>query len=243
MPSIARAQTGYPMLMSWKPVAVQVGQTSEVEFNSRYSMFGAYQVLVSGSGVTGEVIHPEKKPNEKPELTKMKVKFTVDTVALPGVRDVKIATPQGVSTVGQLVVVSDPVIYEAAKNDERSQAQLITLPATVCGVIERNEDVDFFKFNVEAGTTLHFHVRCGRLQDRIHDLQNHADPLLTIRNSNGSTIAASDNYFFGDPFLAHKFEQAGEYFMELRDVRYEGNVNWEYAVEISARPFTLWVPA
>ena len=233
----ANAQTGYPMLMSLKPVAAQVGQTSEVEFNSRYSMFGAYQVLVSGTGVTGEVLHPEKKEGMKPELTKMKVKFNVDAAAMPGVRDVKIATPQGVSTVGQLVIVRDPVISEAAKNDELSQAQEIALPATVCGLIEKAEDVDFFKFKVEAGTELHFHVRCSRLQDRIHDLQNHADPLMTIRNSTGSTIASSDNYFFGDPFLSHKFVQAGEYFLELRDVRYEGNLYWEYAVEISQRPF------
>ena len=82
----ARAQTGYPMVMSLKPVALQVGQSAEVEFQSRYSMFGAYQVLVSGSGVTGEVLHPEKKPGEKPELLKMKVKLTVETVATPGVR-------------------------------------------------------------------------------------------------------------------------------------------------------------
>lgn len=231
------AQTGYPMVMSLKPVAVQVGQAAEVEFNSRYSMFGAYQVLVSGTGVTGEVLHPEKKEGMKPELTKMKVKFNVDAAAMPGVRDVKIATPQGVSTVGQLVVVRDPVIAEAAKNDELAQAQEIALPATVCGVIEKAEDVDFYKFKVEAGTELHFHVRCSRLQDRIHDLQNHADPLMTIRNSNGSTIASSDNYFFGDPFLSHKFVQAGDYFLELRDVRYEGNQYWEYAVEISPRPF------
>ncbi len=233
----ARAQTGYPMVMSLKPVAVQIGQSAEVEFQSRYSMFGAYQVLVSGSGVTGEVLHPEKKPGEKPELLKMKVKLTVDTVALPGVRDVKIATPQGVSTVGQLVLVRDPVVVEAAKNDELAQAQEVALPVVVCGCIEKAEDVDFFKFKVEAGTSLNFHVRCQRLQDRIHDLQNHADPLITIRNSTGSTVAASDNFFFGDPFLVHRFEHAGEYFLEIRDVRFEGNPYWEYAVEISSRPF------
>jgi hypothetical protein len=236
-PAFAFAQTGYPMVMSLKPTAVQAGGSGEVEFQTRYSMLGAYQILVSGTGVSGEVLHPEVKEGEKPSLTKMKVKFTADADAMPGVRDVKMATPTGVSTVGQLVVVSDPVIYESGKNNTRETANEVTLPATVCGIFEANEDVDYFKFKVEAGQELNFHVRCSRLQDRIHDLQRHADALLTIRNSNGSTVVASDNHFYGDPFISHRFEREGEYFIEIRDVRYHGNVYWEYSIEITDRPF------
>ena len=237
LPLTASAQTGYPMVMSLKPVAVQVGQAAEVEFNTRYSMLGTYRVLVSGDGVTGEAVPPEVKEGEKPNITKMKVKFTVAADALPGVRDVRLATPQGASTIGQLVIVRDPVTYESGDNSSRDKANEVSLPATVCGVIEKNEDVDFFKFSVEAGANLSFHCRCARLQDRIHDLQRHADPMITIRNAMGGTVAASDNHFFGDPFLSVNFERAGEYFLEIRDVRYHGNAYWEYAVEVSDRPF------
>jgi hypothetical protein len=170
LPQLVAAQTGYPMVMSLKPTAVQVGTASEIEFHTRYSMFGAYQVLVSGEGVSGEVLHPEKKEGETPSLITMKVRFTVDASALPGVRDVKIATPQGISTVGQLAIVLDPVVYETAKNNTRAEATELPIPATACGVIEANEDVDYFKFSVEADTELNFHVRCARLQDRIHDM-------------------------------------------------------------------------
>ena len=237
-PASLVAQTGYPMVMSLKPVAVQAGASGEVEFNTRYSMFGADQVLVSGTGVSGEVMHPEVKEGEKPpSLTKLKVNFTVDADAMPGVRDVKMSTPQGVSTVGQLVVVRDPVIYESGDNNTRDKANEVTLPATICGLVEQNEDVDYFKFTVEAGARLNFHCRCARLQDRIHDLQRHADPMITIRNAMGGTVAASDNYFFGDPFLAVTFERAGDYYLEIRDVRYHGNTYWEYSVEVTNRPF------
>jgi hypothetical protein len=237
-PQLATAQTGYPMVMSLKPTSLQVGTSAEIEFQTRYSMFGAYQVLVGGDGVSGEVLHPEKKKDAKtPNLTKMKVRFTADATTLPGVRDVKIATPQGISTVGQLVIVRDPVVYESADNNTRDKASDLPLPATACGVIEANEDVDFFKFTVEAGAQLNFHVRCSRLQDRIHDMQRHADPMLTIRNAMGGTVAASDNYFFGDPFLSVNFERAGDYFLEIRDVRYHGNTYWEYSVEVTNRPF------
>src|SRR5687768_919038 len=72
--SSAHAQTSYPMLMSLKPAAAQIGQTSTHTVNSRYSLLGSYQVLVSGSGVTGEVIPPDIKPEElakKPNLTSL----------------------------------------------------------------------------------------------------------------------------------------------------------------------------
>ncbi len=237
---IAVGQTSYPMLMSLKPVAAQQGQTSEHTINSRYSMFGADQVLVSGTGVTGEIVHPEVKEGDKdktPNLQTMKIKFTVAPDALPGVRDFRIATPRGVSTLGQLVITRDPVVAESAPNDDAGQAHPFAVPATVCGTIEKAEDVDFFKFHAPAGAKLNFNVRCMRLQDRIHDLQQHADPILTIRTAAGVTVASSDNYFYGDPFISHEFDLEGDYLLEIRDVRYQGNAYWEYSIDVSDQPF------
>jgi hypothetical protein len=234
------AQTAYPMLMSVKPVAVQVGTSAEVTVNSRYNLVGGYQVLIGGDGVSGEVVPPEMKPDEsakKSTLEKLKVKITAATDALPGVRDLRIATPQGVSTVGQLVIVRDPVLVESGNNDTPKTAQDIRLPAAVCGTIEKNEDVDYFKFHAEAGEAIAFHVRCARLEDRIHDLQTHADPILTLRNAMGGTLVTSDNNeYYADPALGFRFEQAGEYLLEVRDVRYQGNQYWEYCIEINSRP-------
>ena len=130
------AQTAYPMLMSLRPVAVQVGTTAEATVSSRYTMAGAYQVLISGQGVKAEVVPAEKKPDDAAKKTateKIKIKLTAAADAMPGVRDVRIATPQGISTVGQLVIVRDPVIAEGSSNDTPAKAQPITLPAAVCG--------------------------------------------------------------------------------------------------------------
>ncbi|MBM80582.1 MAG: hypothetical protein CMJ78_08320, partial [Planctomycetaceae bacterium] len=234
----AIAQTGYPMLMSVKPVAAQTGQTSEVAVSSRYSMYGAYKVWVSGSGVRAEVVPHAVKEGEKiPSLTNLKLKFIVDKDALPGVRDYRIATPNGASTTGQIVIVSDPVRTEKEGNNSLETATEIELPATICGGIETNEDVDLFKFKITEPTSLSFHVRSMRLQDRLHDFQRHVDPIITVKNSSGSTLAANDNYFFGDPYLTYKFDRPGEYYLEVRDVRYHGNQYWQYSIEVSNRPF------
>ena len=233
------AQTSYPMLMSIEPVAVQVGQASEVEVSSRYSMHGSTTVFVSGDGVSAEVITDMTVPPDKepPNLQKIKLRVTVSADAKLGVRDLRLLTPRGTSTLGQLVVVRDPVIYESAKNNTSAEALEVSLPATICGRIERAEDVDFFRFTGTAGTKLVFHVRCMRLQDRIHDLQQHADPLIALRNASGTTIAVADNHFAADPLLSVELPQDGEYFLEVRDVRYQGNQYWQYAIEVNDRPF------
>ncbi len=251
----AGAQTSFPMLMSIEPVAVQQGTTTEVTVKSRYDLRGTYQVLLSGSGVTAEVVVPDDeksadektaksgdtdkdKPKEKlKELTALKIRITVDKDALPGVRDLRLATPLGSSTLGQWVVVRDPVISETKNNDTPEKAQPVTLPATLCGVIEKAEDIDCFKFKVEKPGRFTFHMRSGRLEDRIHDLQTHCDPILTLKNASGTVVAEVDNYFFADPLLTYDFQRPGEYLLEVRDVRYQGNAYWVYSVEISDCPF------
>jgi hypothetical protein len=238
------AQTAYPMLMSVKPIALQAGTTAEALVQSRYTMFGAYQVLVSGEGVAGEVVPPEVQqdndPAKKPLVDKLKIQLAAAAGALPGVRDIRIATPQGISTVGQVVIVRDPVVQESKANNTPGEAQPIELPAAVCGAIEKAEDIDYFRFRAQAGQKLVFQMRCARLQDRIHDLQTHADPIITLRDASGGTLATADNHiYYADPVLTHRFEKAGEYLLEIRDVRYQGNAYWEYCLEISSRPLAV----
>lgn len=238
--SPARGDTFYPMLMSIDPVAVQTGASIECTVHARYNLTGTYQVFVSGTGVTGEPV--AAKPGTKSDPTKTTIRLKADADALPGVRDVRLATPQGVSTVGQIVIVRDPIVREVAgDNDTMKTAQPITLPASVCGTIEKAEDVDYYKFTVAANTALTFHVWSQRLQNRIHDLQEHADPIITVKNSSGTVLAANDNFFAGDPLLHYKFAQAGDYYLEIRDARYSGNRYWTYCIEIHDRPFLATV--
>jgi hypothetical protein len=257
----AKELEAYPMLMDVAPLAVQAGQTAELLVHARYTMEGVYQVLVSGSGVTAEAVAPEEpaaakaapakppaggKPAAKavpakpllppPALTELKIRFHAAVGALPGVRDFRIATPHGVSTLGQIVVARDPVVREAEPNNTQATASPVKLPATICGSVGQAEDVDFYKFHAAKGSELTFHVRSARCEDRIHDLQQHIDPILTLRNGSGTVLAMSDNYFYADPLLYYRFATEGDYYLEIRDVRYAGNRYWQYAVEVNDRP-------
>ena len=42
-------------------------------------------------------------------------------------------------------------------------------------------------------------VSSQRLQNRLHDMQSRVDPLLTLRDARGATVASADNALAGDP--------------------------------------------
>ncbi len=240
----AQTNNSYPMLMSLKPTAAIIGQTSEHELSARYNLAGGNGVIVSGIGVRGEVVpleteKPEDKDRNDVANSKCKLKITCDPDALPGIRDFRVWTPHGVSTVGQLVIAREPLVSEIIDNDTPEKAQSVALPATICGTIEKGEDLDFYKIRIDQSGAWTFHMTSQRLQNRLHDMQTRVDPMITLRSLSGSTIASSDNSFAGDPLMHVQIDAPGEYLLEVRDVRYQGNADWTYAVECSARPFVL----
>ena len=244
--SIATAlgQTSYPMVTGVSPLAARIGDMTECEVSAQHNLAGAYRVFVSGTGVTGEVVPPEVKEvtppaTPPPAIPKIKVRFIVAADASPGVRSFRLATPRGASTVGNLVLTREPVLRESAENNSLATAQAVTLPAAICGAIESAEDVDLYKFTVAADACWTFHVRCQRCENQIHDLQTHCDPILSLKDAQGATLAFNDNFLHGDPLLFHSFAAAGEYFLEIRDVRYQGNADWQYLVEATDAPFVV----
>src|SRR6516225_11336205 len=184
--SYARAQTSYPMITHATPVAVQRGKTAEVTVEGQMNFQGVYKALFEGTGITAEVVTPPSaKAPESAVVRSVKLKLTVTADAALGIREYRVASSLGLSSIGQLLVVDDPVVMESGVNNTLEQANPIPVPSVVCGRIEAVEDVDTFKFHAEAGQTITFDVYCARLQDKIHDLQKHADPLLTLYDGDG----------------------------------------------------------
>jgi co-chaperonin GroES (HSP10) len=235
----APAQTSYPMITHTVPAAVQRGKTAEVVVNGQMNFFGAYKVLFEGTGLSAEVVpgpRPSANPPQKPQVRSVTLKVTAAPDTALGVREFRIATALGVSSVGQLVVVDDPVVQEKGNNNTRAAANPIPVPSAVCGTIEAAEDVDFFKFHAEAGQTLTFEVLCARIQDKIHDLQKHADPLLTLFDAEGRELAANDDFYFADPLLRFTVPKTGDYFLQVRDSKYDGDPRWAYVLLATNRP-------
>jgi hypothetical protein len=244
LPLAASAQTSFPMLNSVFPCGLERGKSVELTLSGLHNYHGAYRVLVQGTGVTAEVVPPaggwpaaDAKTGVVPTLNEVKLKVTAAPDAALGIREFRVATPRGVSTVGQLVIGDEPEALEKEPNNEQPQAQEVSVPATINGRIQQGEDVDLYRFKAAAGETITFSVICSRLEDKTHDLQEHADPMISVRDLSGRELAANDDYYRADPLLSHKFEKAGEYLVLIRDVRYTGNPHWVYRLNITKRPF------
>jgi len=246
----ALGQTSYPMISRIEPTAVQRGKSVEITVAGAGDFSGASAVLVEGRGLSGEPIATPKPEAAEPKAKgkgggngSTRIKLTAAADAAPGVREVRVATPQGVSTTALIVVADDPVVTEAddKANSTPKGAQTLALPVVVSGKIGAVEDVDHFDFEVAAGQTVAFSIWGNRLQNKIHDLQTHLDPILILRDDRGRELATDDNHDFADPLLIHTFDRAGRYVVEVRDSNYGGNANWTYVLQATSRPFVTAV--
>lgn len=254
LPGLCRAQTSFPMICAADPLAVQRGKSTDVMVHAGGdgggNLYGAYKVLFSGSGITGTVIPPDKgwpakdpkKPWSLPTVADVKVRVTVAPDAALGVREFRMATERhGVSTVGQLIVTDSPETPEVEPNTDEQHAQPLPVPGCVDGVIRQDQDIDWYKLQAPAGKMLVFTIYCARAENKIHDLQQHADPVLTLCEPGDKEIAQNDDYYGADSLLAYTFQKAGTYYLKVRDVNYQGNPFWAYHLTVSDRPYVTGV--
>ena len=124
------------------------------------------------------------------------------------------------------LVTEGIVILENNPNNTPPQAQAVALPVVLAGKLEAVEDLDYYKFESKEGETLTFEMVCARLQDKIHDLQKHAKPMLSLFDDQGRELAANDTFFFADPLLSYTIPKAGSYFLQVRESTYDGDARW-----------------
>ncbi len=247
------AQTVFPMIGSAFPLGVQRGKTTEVTVaaggQGGTNLYGAYKVIFSGEGVKAEIVPPDKgwpakdpkKPWDLPGVGEVKMRVTVAPDAPLGVREFRLATPRhGISSVGQLLIAdSGTEINEVEPNNDAEHAQAVTLPCCINGRIQQAEDIDCYKFKAAAGQEVVFTILCARAEDKIHDLQEHADPILTLTDTAGKTLAENDDYYRADSMLHYRFAATGDYILRVRDVSYKGNPYWVYHLTMATGPYVI----
>ncbi|MGF1582124.1 MAG: pre-peptidase [Gemmataceae bacterium] len=229
------AQTSFPMITHTDPVAVQRGQTTTITVQGRMNFVDTYHALFDGEGIVGEIEKPKPTTSKRPVI-RVKVKVKVSPDAKLGPREFRLVSKIGVSSLGQIVVVDDPVVPEARKNNTKPDAQSIKLPLVLTGRLEVDEDVDYFKFTAQAGEHLTFEMFCARLQDKIHDLQQHAKPMLVLYDDEGRELASNDHFYFADPLLSYTTKKSGTFYLQVRESTYEGDARWVYAIQATNEP-------
>ncbi|MDA1231183.1 MAG: hypothetical protein O2856_10450, partial [Planctomycetota bacterium] len=229
-PQTAFAKIGFRQLITVHPVAVQRGTEQEVKLRSNFTLDNTYATFFDRPGIT--MTYAETQPIEAPRTsrnavgTPFRFNVSVPENQPTGVYELRVATRQAVSSISHLLVTDFPVVVETPDaNDQSDMAQAVPLPSAICGVCERDEDVDCFRFSGVSGQRITAQVYAQRVSECIHTMVvvhpiYHMNPILTLVGPSGQIVAENDNYFGGDSFLNCELPENGEYVIKIRDVRY-----------------------
>lgn len=155
---------------------------------------------------------------------------TVPSDVPVGIYGVRVATANGSSSI-RLVVVDDlPSVAQAAGNSVPTGAQALTLPTAVDGQVG-NLSQHYFKFTVAAGQLVTFDLLARRIGSTL-------DPMIRLLDAKGRELAYSDDVpgLRSDSRLCYQFKDAGEYMVEVRDIRFQGSGNHFFRLRIGDFP-------
>lgn len=115
---------------------------------------------------------------------------------------------------------------EAEPNDALAQASSGTAPGALNGIIDKPEDVDFFKFTAKAGQQFDIRVYAR------NPLRSPLDSVLTILNDKGGGIVANDDSGGPDSYVRFGAPADGDYYARIQDQLKSGGPNYVYRIEI-----------
>jgi hypothetical protein len=147
-----------------------------------------------------------------------------------GVAAVRLLTGQGVSNIRLLLVDDLATIAKSGANKTPATAQALTLPIAVDGASDA-ESSDFYKFSAAAGQRVSVEVFARRLGSPL-------DSVVRLLTSAGRELISSDDESSSgaDSRFSYRFEAAGEYLVEIRDIRFQGSGAHRYRLRLGDFP-------
>ncbi len=116
---------------------------------------------------------------------------------------------------------------ETEPNNSRTNANALTLPARVTGVIGSSSDQDCFSFSGQRGDIV------TALTD-IRGLGSEADTILTLVDSAGNVLSSNDqNGFNNNSFLQCALPADGTYYLQITEWTEQGGSTFAYALHVS----------
>ncbi len=234
-----------PVLYAALPDGVPRGESVQV------TLYGAdlqpvEDVRISTPGVTAQVLPPPK--GRKPSPRQVSLKLTATKDAPPGMHELRVVTPGGVSNVLRFFVSTLPEAVESEPNDTPLQAtELGSLPAAVSGMLNRGMDRDCFRFSAKAGQVLVLDLYARRLHPYVWAQRpGWLEGLLTVWEApRGEKLPGSlrpvayAHHYPGrqDPLLVFEVPRDGDYVVEVRDELYRGRAQFSYRLVIGQVPF------
>ncbi|HEY5315830.1 MAG TPA: PPC domain-containing protein [Pirellulales bacterium] len=211
------------------PAAAASGETIDLAFHGTH-VADATGVWTNLPGAEAKPVPPDKK--DKADAVS-RWRLTIPRGTPLGYYGIRLATTGGISNLRLLMIDDLPTLAEQGGNKTRETAQPLSLPVALEGATEP-ESYDYFRFRAERGQRLAVEVVARRLGSPL-------DPVIRLLRTSGSLEAElaysdDDEALGADGRFVHTFADAGDYLLELRDIRYQGGADYRYRLRLGDFP-------
>jgi Tol biopolymer transport system component len=206
-----------PQLAKLMPAEGQRGQTIRITLEGKY-LNHATEVTTNLPGFKATLV-PEGRTSAR-----VQVDVAVPSQTAAGVYQLGVKGPAGQT--GQLPFIVDlfPQMMEKEPNDSPVTGQRVSLPATIVGTLNRAGDVDYFRFEAQAGQEIGIQALTSALASKV-------EPVLQLTSATGTILAEST-----EGALGYTCKSAGIYAVGIFDRDYRGGPDMKYRLHIGDIP-------
>jgi WD40 repeat protein len=205
-----------PQVVKLSPPAGQRGKALRLVFEGNH-LDTVTEVVADPPGVSARLL-PEKTP------TRVVVEAAFPADAPARVYRLSLKGPAGQTTPQSFTVDLFPLVAEVEPNNSPGTGQKITLPTSIAGKLDKEGDVDYYRFEAEAGQQLGVQVLTAAIGSKV-------EPVLQLTNASGQVLAES-----GEGVLGYTFAKAGTYALGVRDQQYRGGPAMSYRLHLGDIP-------
>lgn len=155
---------------------------------------------------------------------------------LPGLYELRVGTPRGVSTAAFFEVGALPEVIGSSST--RELAQPVTLPCIANGCFASNGEHHYFKFKATKGQRLVFNLKGYRYNDAN---QMYFNPDLRLYDGSGRELVENHGYYDFDPLIDWNCPAEGDYTLEVRDLLGSSNPGSVYRLTMGALAYNTVV--
>ena len=215
-----------PTITGVSPGAVKPGEAVDVTITGS-NLAGATGLWTS---FPAEVSLAPDIPENGKQADRVVYRIKATDPQVLGVQSIRIVTPAGVSAMKLLVADDLPSLAQQAGNTSPEKAQSLSLPVAVDGRVD-NLTLNYYRFTAEAGQKVSIEILARRLGSAL-------DPMIRLFKADGQELDYSDDSpgLLGDARLCHTFAEAGEYVLEVRDIRFQGGAGHYYRLRVGSFP-------
>ncbi len=216
------------------PAGGRQGQTVTVEFGGVGGLDGAKSILIDGPpGITVSGVKPITG-------NLVQATFTIAADAVPGRRWVRVlGGSNGLTNFRYFFVGNMNEAMEKENNNTPATAREVSTPVVVNGRIEKDLDVDCFRFQAKAGQQKVLAVLAHGM-DSIHRgtfILGYVVASMELLDDQGKVLAAADDTLGLDPAITHAFKADGWYVVRIQSLSYKGSLSSVYRLTIGDVPY------